>query len=351
MQRVAGVSAGFLLLAGATLTVAPGVASAASSDKPATHGSNGAEPPGLSKGDEASTTGGAHAAAAAPVSATAATGPDATTSTPSHGSVKQQATWSKHANGALDMPQPLSNADKNSGGANGQCPGGAYCSTRDGSPSGNGNGKGKSVGKPCAGCVGKADNKNPKGQRPNGSDHNNGYECDGNHGIGRTNPAHTGCKTPPPPPVCVPTPANHQCQTPPPPPPPACVPTPANHQCQTPPPPACVPTPANNQCQTPPPPACVPTPANNQCQSPPSPACVPAPGEDENCVQVEGTKTGTGTTGSPAVQARTVPAAAATGALPHTGAGALASLLCVGTFLLAGGGALLASGRRKRARA
>ncbi|MGZ4638103.1 MAG: hypothetical protein ACXV2J_03480 [Actinomycetes bacterium] len=314
VQRVAGVSAGFLLLAGVTLAVAPGMASAASSDKPATHGSNGAEPPGQSKGDQASTTGGAHAAAAAPVSAASVTGPDATASTPSHGSVKQQATSSKHANGALDKPQPLSNADKNSGGANGQCPGGAYCSTRDGSPSGNGNGKGKSVGKPCAGCVGKADNKNPKGQRPNGSDHNNGYECDGNHGIGRTNPAHTGCKTPPPPPVCVPTPANHPCQTP-------------------------------------PPPACVPTPANNQCQTPPSPACVPAPGEDENCVQVEGTKTGTGTTGSPAVQARTVPAAAATGALPHTGAGALASLLCVGTFLLAGGGALLASGRRKRARA
>jgi hypothetical protein len=30
---------------------------------------------------------------------------------------------------------------------------------------------------------------------PNGSDHNAGYECDRNHGIGRTNPAHTGCTT------------------------------------------------------------------------------------------------------------------------------------------------------------
>ena len=300
VQRLAGVSAGFLLLAGATLAVAPGVASAASSDKPAAHGSNGAEPPGQSKGDQASPTGAAHAAAA-PVSATAVTGPDAAGPTPGHGSMKQTAPSSKHANGALDKPQPLSNADKNSGGANGQCPGGAYCSTRDGAPSGNGNGKGKSVGKPCAGCVGKADNKNPKGQRPNGSDHNNGYECDGNHGIGRTNPAHTGCKTPPPPP------------------PPACVPTPANHQCQTPP--------------------------------PPSTACVPAPGEDDNCVQVEGTKTGTSATEKPAVQARAVPAAAATGALPHTGAGALGSLLCVGAFLLAAGGALLASDRRKRARA
>jgi len=98
-------------------------------------------------------------------------------------------------------PQPLSGADQNTGGANGQCPGGPYCSTRDGSPSRNGNGTGKSVGKPCAGCVGKADNKNPKGQMPNGSDHNAGYECDRNHGIGRSNPAHTGCTTGSTPPV------------------------------------------------------------------------------------------------------------------------------------------------------
>ena len=98
--------------------------------------------------------------------------------------------------GDTSEPQPLSNADQNNGGANGQCPDGPYCSTRDGSPSGNGNGNGKAVGKPCAGCVGKADNKNPPGQKPNGSDANAGYECDRNHGIGRTNPAHTGCETP-----------------------------------------------------------------------------------------------------------------------------------------------------------
>ena len=82
-------------------------------------------------------------------------------------------------------------------GANGQCPGGPYCATGTGAPSGNGSGNGKAVGKPCAGCVGKADNKNPKGQLPGGSDGNNGYECDGNHGIGRTNPAHTGCTSAP----------------------------------------------------------------------------------------------------------------------------------------------------------
>ncbi|MDQ1438994.1 MAG: hypothetical protein QOK43_2623 [Acidimicrobiaceae bacterium] len=89
-------------------------------------------------------------------------------------------------------PQPASNADYSGHGANQH---GSYDSTRDGSPSGNGNGGGEAKGKPCAGCVGKADNKNPKGQAPGGSDHNNGYECDGNHGVGRSNPAHTGCRT------------------------------------------------------------------------------------------------------------------------------------------------------------
>ena len=56
-----------------------------------------------------------------------------------------------------------------------------------------------------SGCVGKADNKNSKGQSPNGSDHNAGYECDRNHGVGRSNPARTGCAatgTPTPPKTC-----------------------------------------------------------------------------------------------------------------------------------------------------
>lgn len=102
-------------------------------------------------------------------------------------------TASAATNGPLDKPQPISRADSNTGGANGQCPGGAYCSTRDGSPSLNGNGGGQAVGKPAAGSVGRADNKNPPGQMPNGSDLNAGYECDTNHGIGRSNPAHTSC--------------------------------------------------------------------------------------------------------------------------------------------------------------
>jgi hypothetical protein len=96
--------------------------------------------------------------------------------------------------GPLTKPQPLSKGDKNGTGANpGESCSHAYCSTRDGSASQNGKGDGAATGKPCAGCVGKADNKNPKGQAPNGTDRNAGYECDRNQGVGQTNPAHTGC--------------------------------------------------------------------------------------------------------------------------------------------------------------
>jgi len=98
-------------------------------------------------------------------------------------------------------PQSASSADFSGHGANVHGP---YDSTRDGSDSANGNGGGQATGKPCAGCVGKADNKNPKGQLPGGSDHNAGYECDRNHGIGRGNPAHTGCPTPVTAPVVTP---------------------------------------------------------------------------------------------------------------------------------------------------
>jgi hypothetical protein len=70
---------------------------------------------------------------------------------------------------------------------------GAYDDTCDGSPSLNGNGDGAATGKPCGGCVGKADEKNPPGQAPDGTDANSGYECDSNSGVGKTNPAHSGC--------------------------------------------------------------------------------------------------------------------------------------------------------------
>jgi hypothetical protein len=168
-----------------------GVASACPSGGTATHAN-----------DNSSTT--AHGTSTQAKPAQAKTSHTKTSHTPtSHSSAasSHQSSGTAGTSGNTGSAQPVSKADSNSGGANGQCPGGPYCSTRDGSLSGNGNGGGKATGKPCAGCVGKADNKNPKGQMPNGSDHNAGYECDRNHGIGRTNPAHTGCK---PTPVTVP---------------------------------------------------------------------------------------------------------------------------------------------------
>lgn len=137
----------------------------------------------------------------------------------------------KAATGDLTEPQLISTADDNTGGANGQCPGGPYCSTRDGSPSATGSGDGKATGEPCAGCVGKADNKNPHGQMPNASDANAGYECDTNHGIAKGNPAHTGCASAPEE-GCVPT-ETVPCV------PPECVPT-ETVPCVS--PPECVPT-------------------------------------------------------------------------------------------------------------
>jgi hypothetical protein len=71
---------------------------------------------------------------------------------------------------------------------------GPYDSTCDGSPSENGSGDGEAVGRPCAGCVGGADDKNPPGQLPGGNDPNAGYECDENQGVGQSNPAHSGCE-------------------------------------------------------------------------------------------------------------------------------------------------------------
>lgn len=60
-----------------------------------------------------------------------------------------------------------------------------------GDPSENGQGDGNANGRPCQGCVGNADDKNPPGQGRN--DANSGYECDKNRGVGVGNPAHSGC--------------------------------------------------------------------------------------------------------------------------------------------------------------
>jgi LPXTG-motif cell wall-anchored protein len=357
VRRLVGVGAGLLLASGTVVAAAPVAASATGrGDGPAANAvENRSDSPGhVRKAEDAANqspqTSGPVAEPVAPAGSPVATtptqpgGPAAITRPSQASSGNGKGTVGQGpGNGVLTEPQPLSNADSNTGGANGQCPGGPYCSTRDGSASQNGNGGGKAVGKPCAGCVGKADNKNPKGQMPNGSDHNKGYECDANKGIGRTNPAHTGCKIspppPPPPPPCVPTPANNNCGTPPPPPPP-CVPTPANNNCGTPPPP---------------PPPCVPTPANNSCQpttTPPSspPACVPGPDEDENCVRVEGTKSGPDDQDGPEVQQRSVPSTTPD-TLAHTGSAGLSGLLSLGAFALLVGALLMVASRRRADRA
>jgi hypothetical protein len=112
---------------------------------------------------------------------------------------------------------PSGNSSTGSGANSGN---GDYTNTCPAGPSLNGNNDGTTTGKPCAGCVGNADDKNPPGQYANGNDANNGYECDqqgrsaneGNNGVGFGNPAHTGCAqdTTPPPPGCNPaTDANH----------------------------------------------------------------------------------------------------------------------------------------------
>src|SRR5436305_8613791 len=90
-------------------------------------------------------------------------------------------------------PAPQGSDTQATGGANQDC--GAYCPDGVGLPSGNGNGGGSATGQPCAGCVGNADGKNPPGQFEDRGDPNNGYECDGNNGIGKTNRAHTGCQS------------------------------------------------------------------------------------------------------------------------------------------------------------
>jgi len=199
-------------------------------------------------------------------------------SVPARAAQKDGAGGGKPAPAATNSPQPKSNADMNKGGANngGDC--GAYCSTRDGSASGNGNGGGEAKGKPCAGCVGKADNKNPQGQRPDATDHNNGYECDGNNGIAKTNPAHTGCKATPSPTVaptesespCVPT-EGEPCTPP-------CVPT-EGEPCT----PECVPT-EEEPCVEP---SVSPTATESPCVptegEPCTPECVPT--EEEPCVE------------------------------------------------------------------
>ena len=246
-------------------------------------------------------------------------------------------------------PQPLSTADLNTGGANGQCGDGPYCATQGGA-SANGNGGGKAVNRPDAGTVGKADNKNPKGQMPGGSDHNAGYECDTNHGIARGNPAHTGCvgSEPgcvtgapecPPNPSCENTPA--LC-----PPNPSCENTPA----LCPPNPSCENTPA----VCPPNPSCENTPAlcppNPSCENtaalcPSSPTCENTPAL---CPQLPGSSVEAPILGSAAPTASSPPSGtASSGVLPETGASdGLVGQAAVAVLTILAGIGMVAARRR-----
>ena len=97
-------------------------------------------------------------------------------------------------------PDPVQTQSPPSTNGPGSCPGysqgsgGPYdhdnCDGSQGQHGNGGNGK-------CAGCTGKADDKSPGGQFP--GDHNNGYECDHNKGVGKGNPAHSRCANTPPP--------------------------------------------------------------------------------------------------------------------------------------------------------
>jgi LPXTG-motif cell wall-anchored protein len=231
----------------------------------------------------------------------------------------------------------------------------------------NGNGGGKATGKPCAGCVGKADNKNPKGQRPNGSDHNNGYECDGNHGIGRGNPAHTGCQPSTPGDTCTPKPGEDKYCHPVPCTPKAgedehCHPVPCtpkageDEHCH---PVPCTPKAGEDEhCH--PIPSCTPTVGEDQdCN--PIPACTPTIGQGQDCNPIITPCIPTahvpcghnrppvvlgvhGSRGKPAVKAAVAARAAG---LPNTGAGAGIELLGLLGLTLVGVGAISLSMRRR----
>ncbi|MEY2423368.1 MAG: hypothetical protein QOI95_3435 [Acidimicrobiaceae bacterium] len=96
-------------------------------------------------------------------------------------------------------PNAVCDGSTNSDTGHGANQGGPYDNTCPDGASQNGKSTDNNSSKPCAGCVGNADDKNPgaakqtNGQYPNGTDHNAGYECDRNQGIGQSNPAHTGC--------------------------------------------------------------------------------------------------------------------------------------------------------------
>jgi cobalamin biosynthesis Mg chelatase CobN len=189
---------GMALPASATTTSSHASDTAAAQSSSSNAGGNSADHANDNAGANANAANNPHAAdsSSSSSSQSASSGQAASTSSTSTGSTSANTSAGNPNAGCNQTPYGSTGPGANHSGP--------YNDTCTGAASGNGNGGGKAVGKPCAGCVGKADEKNPKGQYPNGSDHNKGYECDGNKGIGQTNPAHTGCvptpQTPPPPP-------------------------------------------------------------------------------------------------------------------------------------------------------
>ena len=114
------------------------------------------------------------------------TTPLACTGLPSHGNPPEN-NGAGSTDCASTTPQEFSNADETGNGANDTSDDNPYLAT----------GYGQVQGGHLAGTEGKADNKNPLGQAPNGTDDNRGYECDENPGIGNGNPAHTTCESTP----------------------------------------------------------------------------------------------------------------------------------------------------------
>lgn len=312
LRLIAGPAlAAFLLVGAAT----PAFADATNANAAQAEGSNGKAAGNANANEKAGSNDKAannpHAAepeAPAEEAAPSNAAPSSTTTSSSTTSTK--ATTTKSSGGCTQTPY--------GSGGNGANTGGVYDDTCEPKASGNGNGGGVAKGKPAAGTVGKADEKNPPGQQPGPNDKNKGYECDGNKGIARTNPAHTGCKTTTPP--CVPTTEN-PCEEP------TCVPT-AEDDCL----PDCVPT-VEDPCEPP----CVPT-DEDPCTTP---GCVPT--AEDDCTEVEGevferTPPGGGTKVLGAVFTRG-------GTLALTG-GSVLDLTLVGSVLIAAGFVLARMSRR-----
>jgi hypothetical protein len=160
------------------------------------------------------------------------------------------------------------------------------CDGTQGQHGNGGNGK-------CAGCTGKADDKSPGGQYP--GDHNNGYECDHNGGVGKGNPAHSKCPTQTPPCVDDPNTAADECN-----PPPPCVDNPNTPVDECDPPPPCVDNPNTPVDDCDPPPPCVDNPNTPVDDCDPPPPCVDNPSTPmDECDPTEACPPGTDMAGEP----------------------------------------------------